>query len=492
MLDVLIIGGGVIGCSIARELSRYKLDIALVEAKCDVGKGTSSANSGIVHAGYDPKPGTMKARFNVKGNLMFDQLAADLDFGFNRCGSYVIAFNDEDMKTIDKLMEQGRINGVSGLKKMTREEILEREPNVNPAIVGGMFHDSGVCASYELVIALAENAMQNGVSIYLENEVTAIRQLPDGSFEVTTTKDVYHAKHVINCAGIYADKISEMAGAEAIKQQPRRGDYFIYDKKHKGFVNTVIFPCPGPMGKGVLVIPMPEGNMIIGPSSTDTDLRDNNYTLQEELDFVWDNATHCCPDLPRTDVIASFMGLRAEGKDYHDFYIRASDKVKGFVNLVCIASPGLTSSPAIAEYVAQILRDELRLIMEPDPDFNPKREGIQHYFHKNWEERARLIAQNPQYGRIVCRCETVTEGEIVDAIHRVPGTVTLGAVKYRTRAGMGRCQGGFCTCRIMDIINRETGMHKQEITTRGNDSNIVTGKIKQFGTEGGANNDQER
>jgi glycerol-3-phosphate dehydrogenase len=231
--------------------------------------------------------------------------------------------------------------------------------------------------------------------------------------------------------------------------------------------------------------------MIIGPSSSDTDLRDSNYTLQEELDFVWNNATHCCPGLPRTDVISSFMGLRAEGVEYHDFYIKASDKVRGFINLICIASPGLTSSPAIAEYVAQILRDELHLPMEPNPDFNPRREGIQHYFHKSWEERAQLIAQNPEYGRIVCRCETVTEGEIVDAISRTPGTVTLGAIKYRTRAGMGRCQGGFCTCRIMDIIHRETGMPKEEITTRGNDSNIVVGKIKQFGAKGGAEDDQE-
>ncbi|MFZ5974506.1 MAG: NAD(P)/FAD-dependent oxidoreductase [Bacillota bacterium] len=491
MLDVLIIGGGVIGCAIARELSRYKLDIALVEAKCDVGKGTSSANSGIVHAGYDPKPGTLKARFNVKGNLMFDKLAEELEFAFHRCGSYVIAFNDDDMKTIDLLLERGKQNGVSGLIKMTREEILEREPNVNPEIKGGMFHNSGVCASYELVIALAENAMQNGVSIFVDNEVTAIKQLPDATFEVTTTKDVFHARHVINCAGIFADVISEMAGAEVIKQQPRRGDYFIYDKKHKGFVNTVIFPCPGPMGKGVLVIPMPEGNMIIGPSSTDTDLRDSNYTLQEELDFVWNNATHCCPNLPRTDVISSFMGLRAEGVDYHDFYIKASDKVKGFINLSCIASPGLTSSPAIAEYVAEILRDELHLKMEPNPHFNPKREGVKHFFHKTWEEREQLIKENPEYGRIVCRCETVTEGEIVDAIRRTPGEVTLGSIKYRTRAGMGRCQGGFCTCRIMDIIHRETGMPKEDITTRGDGSNIVVGKIKQFAAEGGTEDDQE-
>jgi glycerol-3-phosphate dehydrogenase len=492
MQDVIIIGGGVIGCAIARELSRYKLDVLLLEAHGDVGRGTSGANSGIVHAGYDPKPGTFKARFNVKGNLMYDQLAKELDFGFSRCGAYVIAFNDEDMKTIDDLLERARINGVEGCYKMTREEILEREPNVNPEIKGGMFHDSGVCLSYEVVIAFAENAMQNGVSILVDNEVTDIKQLPDRTFEVTTGKGTYHGKRVINCAGIFADKISEMAGAEVIKQQPRRGDYFIYDKKHKGFVNGVIFPCPGPMGKGVLVIPMPEGNTVIGPSSTDTDLRDSNYTLQEDLDFVWNNATHCCPDLPRTDVITSFMGLRAEGVDYHDFYIKASDKVRGFVNLSCIASPGLTSAPAIAEYVAEeILRDQLGLPLVPNPDFDPIRKGIQHYFDRDWKEREALIAEDPHYGRIVCRCETVTEGEIVDAIKRVPGKVTLGAIKYRTRAGMGRCQGGFCTCRIMDIIHRETGMPKEEITTRGYDSNIVVGKIKQFSAQGVSDNDKE-
>jgi glycerol-3-phosphate dehydrogenase len=491
MLDVLIIGGGVTGCSIARELSRYKLDVALVEAKCDVGKGTSSANSGIVHAGYDPKPGTMKARFNVLGNLMFDQLAEDLQFAFTRCGSYVVGFDDNDMKTIDKLLIQATLNEVDGCYKVSREELLEREPNLTPEVKGALYHPSGVCASYEMVIALAENAMQNGVKIHCSNEVTAIKQLPDNSFEVTTTQDVYHAKHVVNCAGLFADIISEMAGAEVIKQKPRRGDYFIYDKKHAGFVNTIIFPCPGPMGKGVLVIPMPEGNLVIGPSSTDTDLRDSNYTLQEELDFVWNNATRCCPDLPRTDVIASFMGLRSEGAEYHDFYIKASDKLKGFVNLSCIASPGLTSSPAIAKYVAGILRDELHLNMQPDPDFNPRREGIRHFSHMSWEERAGIIEKDPSYGRIVCRCETVTEGEVVDAIHRTPGTVTLGSVKYRTRAGMGRCQGGFCTCRVMDLISRETGMSKEEITTRGEGSNVVVGRIKESAMEGGAEDDKE-
>lgn len=487
MLDVMIIGGGIIGCSIARELSRYKLDIALVEANTDIGRGTSSANSGILHAGYDPKPGTLKARFNVKGNTMFDQLAEELQFGFHRCGGYVIAFSDEDMEMVDELLERGRENGVEGLYKMTREEILEREPNVNPEIKGGMFHDSGVCASYEAVIAFGENAQQNGVKMYMENKVTAIDQLPDNTFNVTTTKNTFHAKHVINCAGVYADIVAEMAGAEVIKQQPRRGDYYIYDQKHKGFVNGVVFPCPGKMGKGVLTIPMPDGNMIIGPSSTDTDLRDSNYTVKEDLDFVWEHATHCFPNLPRTDVISSFMGLRAEGVDYHDFYIKASEKLPGFVNLACIASPGLTSAPAIAEYVVEeILRDELGLELIPNPDFNPRRKGINHYYEKSWEEREELIKENHQYGRIVCRCETVTEGEIVDAIHRAPGTVTLGSVKYRTRASMGRCQGGFCTCRIMDIINKETGMPKEDITTRGNNSNIVVGKVKQFKVQGGS------
>ena len=491
MLDVLIIGGGVIGCSIARELSRYKLDVALVEANCDVGRGTTGANTGIVHNGYDPKPGTMKARFNVLGNLMFDQLAEDLQFTFNRCGSYVVGFNDEDMLTIQKLMGQSTLNGAPGCYIASREEVMEREPNITPEVKGALFHNSGVCASYELVGAIADNAMQNGVKIHCSNEVTAIKQLPDDSFEVTTTKDQYHAKHVINCAGLFADVIAEMAGAEFIKQKPRRGDYFIFDKKYAGFLNTVIFPCPGPMGKGVLVTPLPEGNILIGPSSTDTDLRDSNYTLQEELDFVWKNATRCFPNLPRTDVIASFMGLRSEGAEYRDFYIKASDKLKGFVNLIGIASPGLTSSPAIAQYVADILRNEFGLQMDPDPEFNPRREGIHHFFHADWEERAKLIEKDPGYGRIVCRCETVTEGEVVDAIHRTPGTVTLGSVKYRTRAGMGRCQGGFCTCRVMDLISRETGMSKEEITTRGEGSNIVMGRIKELEMEGGAEDDKE-
>lgn len=479
MLDVVIIGGGVIGCSIARELSKYQLKIAVVEAKYDVAKETSGANTGIVHCGYDPEPGTLMAKLNAEGNLLFEQLAEDLNFAFLRNGSVLVAFNDADLEMCGKLLQQATLNHVEGLYHMTPEEIWAMEPNISRDIVGGLFLPNGVVSPFEMTVALIENAVANGTQLYLENTVTSIQKTDEG-FVIETDKGLkLESRLLINSAGLHAGDISEMAGGESFQVTPRRGDYLIFDKKCGDLVSRTIFPCPGPMGKGVLITYTTEGNILVGPTSIDTDSREDTATRQEELDKLWANGDHTLTHLPPRNMnIANYVGIRAIGAQ-HDFYIKPSKQVDGLLNLVGISSPGLTSAPALSIYVVDMLRD-MGLELEPKPDFHPRRKGIQHFFSRTWEQRKQLIDEDPHYGRIVCRCETVTEGEIVDAIHRSPRAIALDSIKHRTRAGTGRCQGGFCTCRVLEIISRETGIPIEQIKKGDGDSYVVLGKLKEF------------
>ncbi|MBM7581790.1 glycerol-3-phosphate dehydrogenase [Caldicoprobacter guelmensis] len=483
MFDVAIIGAGVVGCSIARELARYKLDVCVLEAKSDVAMGSSGANSGIVHAGYDCKPGTLMAYLNVKGNVMYDDIARELDVPFKRNGSLVLAFTDEDVQTLHRLLDQGIKNGVTRLKILSAKEVLDMEPNLNPSIKAALWAPAGgITSPFEVTIAMAENAADNGVQFYLGHQVLSIQRCGDSKFHIETSKGAFISRYVINAAGINSDLVSQMVGDHSFSIYPRKGEYCLYDKKWGNLVNSTIFQPPSRLGKGVLVTPTVDGNLLIGPNAVDINDRDDVDTTDEGLGFVYQKALESVPLLPRTDVITQFAGLRAIA-DGEDFIIRPSHIVEGFVHVAGICSPGLSAAPAIAKYVVDILNGIMQRNshkLEPKKDFNPHRRGISRFSDADWHTREELIKKDSRFGRIVCRCEMVTEGEIVEALHRNPPALTLDAIKRRTRAGMGRCQGGFCTPRIMEIMERELDIPMEQITKKGGRSRLVLGRIKDF------------
>ena len=472
--DVVIAGGGVIGSAIARELSRYDLKVALVEANSDLALGTSGANSGIVHAGYDAMPGTLMAELNVKGNRMYPELCKKLEIPFEPIGSLVLAFDEEDVKTIHKLYDRGITNGVPEMKILSAEEVRAMEPNVTETVLGALYAPTaGVVSPYEATIALAENAAENGVSFFLEHPVTEIRKNEEG-FVVTAGGEEFCCTILINCCGVHANELSLMAGGEPFPVTGRKGEYVLYDKNLGGFVNTVLFQPPSKMGKGILVTRTAEGNMLIGPSSVDVDDIDDTATTQEGLDSVYETAKRSCPNLPAGGAITTFAGMRAVIGD--DFIIRYSEKVENLLQTAGICSPGLTAAPAIAEKVAGLVGEKLEL--KEKETWKDTREGIPPFNKLGWEERQALIEKDPAYARMVCRCETVTEGQIVKALHSPIPVYTIDGVKRRCRAGMGRCQGSFCTPRVMEIISRESGIPFEEVSKNGPDAKLITGYLK--------------
>lgn len=453
MYDVAVIGAGIIGCSIARVLSRYRLDTVLVEKEPDVADCTTKANSAIVHAGYDAKPGTLKARFNALGNPMYDRLCEELDVPFKRIGSLVLAFSEDDMQTIRKLYEQGIANGISGMEIWDGNKVLEAEPRINKDVMGALYAATcGVVGPWELAIAQAENAAENGVEVLLDNEVRNIEKLAEG-YRLYTDQRVIDARYVINCAGLHADRINDMVSDESFSISPRRGEYNIFDKSVGDIVKTVVFPCPSKLGKGILVSPTVHGNLLIGPNAEDLPDKEAFGTSSEGLRFIWEGAEKSVPHLPYNAIITGFSGLRARC-ERDDFMIEEAAGAKGFINVAGIESPGLTSAPAIAEYVAGMLAGIDGGFEEKD-DYVAERRRLARFSELNAEERQALIDKDPRYGRVICRCETVTEGEIVDAIHRKVGARTVDGVKRRVRPGSGRCQGGFCSPRVMEILARE-------------------------------------
>ncbi len=476
MFDVAIIGAGVVGCSIARELAKYRLKVCILEKESDVAAGTSKANSAIVHAGYDAWPGTLKGKLNVAGNAMFDTLAADLDFHLKRNGSMVLAFGEEELRTLEELRERGRSGGVPGLQILSPEEVLQREPAVNKGVKGALFAPTGgITCPYEMTWALAENAAANGVDIWLERSVMGISREDGGFFRVDTAKGQIQARFVVNAAGLYADEISKMAGAEKYAIHPRKGEYCILDKETEGLVKHTLFCVPGAMGKGILVAPTVDGNILLGPNAQEVEDKMDTETSPEGLQEIMKGALRTIPGIPQKSVITSFAGLRAISGN--DFIIEESRRVKGFINVGGICSPGLTAAPAIGEYVKNLLEVAgLRLVK--NESFNPVRKAIPRFREMDYRTRAELIKQNPLYGRIVCRCEMVTEGEIVEAIRRPCGATNLDAVKRRVRAGMGRCQGGFCSPRVVEILARELELPYTEITKKGGNSNLLVGKTR--------------
>ncbi len=474
--DVAVIGAGVTGSFIARELSKYELDICVLEKEEDVGLGASSANSGIVHAGFDAEPGSLKARLNVCGNEMMEQIAKELEVPFIRNGSLVIAFSEEDMDKIKELYQRGLANGVEDMQIVDSLRLREVEPNITENAVGALYASTaGIICPYELTLSAMENAVANGAVLMCGCEVRGITK-ENAGFRIFTTRGEIEARHIVNAAGVYSDSVSSMVGETDFSITPRKGEYLLMDKTQGKTVNSVIFQVPSKMGKGILVSPTVDGNLLIGPSATDIEDRSDDSTSRGGLNQVIQGALKSVPSINTREVITSFAGIRATPST-GDFIIEEHSRVKGFINVAGIESPGLTSAPAIAVMVTGIL-GKCGLKLEVKSSFNPHRSHIKRFSELNESEKMQAIKANPGYGHVVCRCEKVTEGEIIDAIRRPTGARSLDGVKRRTRAGMGRCQGGFCTPRIAELLSRELGIPMEEVTKMGGNSRILIGRTK--------------
>ncbi len=476
MYDVIIIGGGVTGTAIARELSQYQLKIVLLEKNADICDETSKANSAIIHGGYDAKPGTLKARFNARGNELIRQLAPQLQFHFKQTGSLVVAFSDEEMEEVHKLYERGMQNGIPELAIWDSKKTLEAEPNLSPETRGALYcGTAGVVCPFSMTFAFMENAVTNGVELVTQAHVTAIEKSGE-AFTVTTPKGTFSAHYVINAAGVYADAVAALAGEDDYRILPRKGEYRLMDNTCKDLVRHVIFQAPTKMGKGILVAPTYDGNIIVGPTAENIEDPEDTATSLAGINKIDTFAKKSVPSLDFKKTIRTFTGVRARPTT-GDFMIYASKKTKGFIHAGGIESPGLSSAPAIAEYVADLLVQE-GVALEKKADYIAERETIPEFSHLSHEEQAALIKENPLYGQIICRCETVTEAEIVAAIHRPAGARSVDGVKRRVRPGAGRCQGGFCMPRVLEILSRELHTPVQTILKSNTDTEIVTGMLK--------------
>ena len=463
MYDVVVIGAGAVGCACARELSKYRLSVCVVEKESDVCEGTSKANSAIVHAGFDAKPGTLKARLNVRGSEMMQELSEKLDFAYKRNEAMVLCFDKADIPALDELLEKGHKNGVKELEIVSGDKARELEGALTDQVEAALVaHTSAIVCPFEMTIAFAENAYANGVEFMLCAEVNSIDKTENG-FKIKTSRGEVAAKLIINCAGVYADKIHGMVSKTPMKIIPRKGEYMLLDKAAGGLVSRTVFQLPTKMGKGILVSPTVHGNLLAGPTAENIDDKENTATTSAGLNDVRNKGSLSVKNIPWNKVITSFTGLRAVGES-GDFMIEESD-IAGFFDCAGIESPGLTSAPAIGEYVCELVKSRLELT--PKDNFIDTRKGVIHFASLTREQQNELINKEPAYGRIVCRCETVTEGEILDAINRPLGAKTLDGVKRRTRAGMGRCQAGFCSPATMALLADKLGCGIGDIKKTG-------------------------
>ena len=487
--DVAIIGAGVVGSALFYELGKYNLKRALVEKENDVALGSSRANSAIVHAGYDPPNGTMLARFNVEGNRLYPKLCEELSAPYRQNGSLIVALCEEDLAHLHALYENGTKNGVEGLEIVGAETVRQMEPNLQPGICGALVAPTGgIVGSYEFTTALAENGVINGGDVLLNSEVAKIEKFSkegaklddarkEGFFRLTFTDGrTLEARFIVNAAGIYSDAVQQLIGKKRFSVSPRKGEYYILDKRQGQLVDRTIFMCPSKLGKGVLISPTVHGNLLVGPDAQDGDDKTDFSTSRQGLDFVRRTSNLLSEKVDFRDSIRNFAGLRAlpDGKD---FIIELDPDVVGMVNLAGIKSPGLTSAPAIAKYAVELLAN-VGLDLQENRNFNPNREQIR-FAELSDEEKSKLIVKNPAYGRVICRCEQVTEGEIIDAIRRPLGATTVDGVKRRCRPGSGRCQGGFCGPRVIDILARELGVDRESIVKDKVGSRILIGKTKE-------------
>jgi glycerol-3-phosphate dehydrogenase len=487
--DVIVIGAGFVGSLVARFLSKYKLDILLIEKDADVGMGTSSANSAAVHAGYDAYPGSNKALTNVRAVEMWPQLSQELGIDYSQCGDYVVAVNDEEMLVLEELLERGQKNSVPGLEIINGEEMRRREPLIRPDAIGALWAPTGgIGDPFAATVAAAENAVMNGVELKLNTAFEDFIIEGDRIIGVRTNHGDFMSRWVVNAAGLYADEVMHKAGVRPeFYIRPRRGEYIILDKADFQLTNpTILFPTPSSKGKGILVASTLHGNIIVGPNANFVDSKENKDVTKEGLEEIWSGGSKLVPAINRKHIIAEFAGLRATGNapspnpeiDYNqDFIIEIPENIKGFVNLGGIESPGFTSAPAIAEKVVALLQ-EAGESLEEKPDWNPIRIPRPVFRHLTRDEQAALIAKDPAYGRIVCRCETVTEGEIRAEIHAPIPADTYDALKRRTWLGTGRCQGGFDMPRVVAILSEELGLPSEEISKKGAGSELLFRRTK--------------
>ena len=475
--DVAVIGGGVIGCAIARELSRYRLRAVVIEREIEVGLGTSKANSGIIHAGHHGAEGTLKGELEWRGNQMWDALARDLHFGFKRIGDLTCAFDEAQRATLRQILEQGRGRGVPGLELWGPERLRREEPNLSHDIVEALYAPTaGVVNPYEACFMLAESAVRNGVELLLERTVTAIRRVDKG-FDIDVTRSANGEREqvrthfVVNAAGLFADEIANMVDAGGFSIRARKGEEYLLDKRLKGFVKRVVFPCPTATSKGILIIPTYDGTLMVGPTATWADKDDLTTTAAGSAE-AFAGARRLAPGISEADCIAEFAGLRAVS-DSEEFILGPS-RVAGFVLAAGMQSPALTAAPAVATLVLEALRDDGLELVAKD-DFEPRVPEPVRFVDLPYAEQRSLVARDPAYARLVCRCEIITEGEVRDAIER--GARTLDGLKFRTRVGMGRCQGGFCTWNCMELLQRRLGMPLTAVTKRGGGSWVACERV---------------
>ncbi|ELC8465778.1 FAD-dependent oxidoreductase [Clostridium perfringens] len=468
MRDIIVIGAGVVGCSIARELSKYNLDVLVVEKNSDVSEGVSKGNSGIVHAGYNEKIGTLKAKLNIEGNKIFDDLSRDLQFPFKRNGAFILAFSDEEMKTLESLKENGEKLGVEGLEILTREEALNIEPNLNKEIVGVLnVKTSGIVSPYEMTIALAENAAENGVEFKLNSKVTNIEKISEGYKVTLNNKELVSGKLIINASGLEGAFLNNLVSMSKREINPVKGEYCLFDKVAGAMINKTLFQVPNKLSKGVLVTPTAEGNLLVGPNAVEGKTLE---TSREGIDEILDKSKKSLEELPVARILNTFSGIRPKTKG-GDFIIEEVEDAKNFINVIGIDSPGLTAAPAIGVYVVNMIKERLDLVEKKN--FKKTREKIVRFAELSLEEKNKLIKEKPAYGHMVCKCEFVTEGEIVEAIHRPIKALTVDAIKRRTRASMGGCQGVGCTLPISKILSRELGIDISDINKNIEGSPVI-------------------
>lgn len=474
MYDVLIIGGGVCGAAVAMYLSKYDLKCCLLEKENDIAMGTTKANSGIVHAGYDPEPDTLMARLNVRGSELTEELCEKLGVPYKKTGSLVIAFDSKDEEHIRKLYDRGLENGVRGMELLGREELFELEPNLSEKVVGALYAPSAAVVNpWRFCIAMSETAAENGVEFFLDSEVTSIEKI-NGCFSVAAGGKVFDTKYIINAAGVYADSVASLVGARDFEIKPSKGQYFLLDKTQIGLVNTVVFQCPTEKGKGILVSPTADGNIIVGPNAESGNAKNDVSTTREGLDFVAAEAAKTTSKINYRENIRSFSGLRANS-DKADFIIGESDLCRHFINVAGIKSPGLSSAAAIGEYVAELLAD-CGLIMTEKQEWHFAAPKLR-FNELSDEEKEEVCKANPKYGNIICRCNRITEGEILDALDSKIKPRTLDGIKRRTGTGMGRCQGGFCGPKVHEIIANYYNVPMEDVILDKNGSYIVCGKV---------------
>ena len=474
MTDFVIIGAGVVGGFVARALSRYDVSVLLLEKENDVAMGATRANSAIVHAGYDAKEGTLKALLNVRGSEMMEQACSELGVKYKRNGSLVVGFNNEDKAHLEELLVRGNKNGVKGLRVIDREEILKIEKNIGESVTVALHAPTGaIVCPYELCMAAVGNAMDNGVDLRLGFEVTKIEKT-DGGYKVWSGDEFVEGKVVINCAGVYSDDVAAMVGDESFKVHARRGEYMLLDRECGDLISHTVFRCPTKMGKGILVTPTVDGNILLGPTAEDIEDKTDTKTTQAGLDSIRAKATEQVSGVNLGKVITSFTGLRSVGST-GDFIINERD---GFINVAGIESPGLTSSPAIGEYVLDMIRG-MGIELTEKANYNPNRRPMHYYKELDVEGKNEVIREHPEFAHIICRCETVSEGEILEAIRTNPKPSDIDGVKRRTRATMGRCQGGFCTPYIVELLAKELGIKYEEVTKFGGKSYVNVGKTKE-------------